>query len=104
MNFIFRVSDILRMLEHWLATPPNGYIGVNYARNPRQILQKPITEDSADLLLQWAREDIPVLKNVSDAEFYIGHEIVNFETINYYFVIGTKRLLIQTSNTETVGV
>ncbi|OTG87881.1 hypothetical protein [Acinetobacter sp. ANC 3813] len=104
MNFIFRVSDILRMLEHWMATPPNGYIGVNYGRNPRQILQKPMTEDSADLLLQWAREDIPILKNISDSELYIAHEKVNFETKRYYFVIGADRLKIKTETAETVEV
>lgn len=104
MSFIFRAADIRRMIEHWLATPPNGYIGVNYGRNPRQLLQKPLTEDTSDLLLDWMKQDIPVLKQISDSELYIGVDEINFESKRYFIVIGTERIRIKTETVENVEV
>ena len=56
MNYIFRADDIKRMIEHWLATPPNGYVGVSYGRNPKELLNRPMDDDTADTLLPQARE------------------------------------------------
>lgn len=104
MNYIFNTSDIVRMILHWLGTPANGYIGVDYARNPRQLLQAPMSEDSSDLLLQWMKEDIPVLKNISDSDLYIAEEVVNFETKRFYIVIGAETILFKTEKYESEDV
>ena len=95
MNFIFRTQDIVRMLEHWLATPPNGYVGVTYARNLTRILLKPLDEDSADLIMSWVKADLPVLKNLSDNDFYISRGVQGIDRERYYFVIGAEAVPIE---------
>lgn len=102
MNYIFKGEDIKQMIEHWLATPPNGYIGVSYGRNPRELLNKPMDEDTADTLLLWMREDMPILKQLSDNELKVVHEEVNFETKQFYIQIGEILLPIKTETSEDV--
>jgi len=40
--------QIKRILDHWVNTPPNGYIGVNYCRNLAVRLLTALDEDDAD--------------------------------------------------------
>ncbi|AYA66853.1 hypothetical protein CDG62_00010 (plasmid) [Acinetobacter sp. WCHA55] len=105
MNYIFRADDIKRMIEHWLATPPNGYVGVSYGRNPKELLNRPMDDDTADTLLQWMREDMPILKQLSDNDLRVAHEEVNFETKQFYIQIGEILIPIKTeTSNEVVGV
>lgn len=105
MNYIFRADDIKRMIEHWLATPPNGYVGVTYGRNPKELLNRPMDDDTADMLLQWMREDMPILKQLSDNDLSVAHEEVNFETKQFYIQIGEILIPIKTeTSNEVVGV
>lgn len=66
MRYMYRFPQIKAMIEHWLSTPPNGYRGVNYARNPAELLLGPLSEDGANTLLRWMLEDIPILKNIKE--------------------------------------
>ncbi len=92
------------MIEHWMATPPNGYIGVSYGRNPRQLLQQPLDENTADQYLGWMREDIPILKQISDSDLSIATEVINFDTKIHYIKIGNVLLPIQTvTGNKVVG-
>lgn len=105
MNYIFRADDIKRMIEHWLATPPNGYVGVSYGRNPKELLNSPMDDDTADTLLQWMREDMPILKQLSDNDLSVAHEEVNFETKQFYIQIGEILIPIKTeTSNEVIGV
>ena len=105
MNYIFRADDIKRMIEHWLATPPNGYVGVTYGRNPKELRNRPMDDDTADTLLQWMREDMPILKQLSDNDLSVAHEEVNFETKQFYIQIGEILIPIKTeTSNEVIGV
>ena len=105
MNYIFGADDIKRMIKHWLATPPNGYVGVSYGRNPKELLNHPMDDDTADTLLQWMREDMPILKQLSDNELSVAHEEVNFETKQFYIQIGEILIPIKTeTSNEVIGV
>lgn len=105
MNYIFRADDIKRMIEHWLATPPNGYVGVTYGRNPKELLNRPMDDDTADTLLQWMREDMSILKQLSDNDLSVAHEEVNFETKQFYIQIGEILIPIKTeTSNEVIGV
>ncbi|ENV14750.1 hypothetical protein WCE14_08970 [Acinetobacter schindleri] len=104
MNFIFKTEDLKRMIEHWLNTPPNGYIGVSYGRNPKELINRPMDDDTADLLLSWMREDIPVLKQLDDNDLSIVSEELNFETKQFYIQIGQIVIPIKTEYTEALEV
>jgi len=103
MNLIFDADDIKGMIEHWMRTPPNGYIGVSYGRNPRELLNRPMDEDIADTYLSWMREDIPVLKQLSSGDLSIVSENVGHDRKNFFISIGNTILIpIQSDVEETV--
>lgn len=54
-------EDIAAMVEHWLGTPVNGYLGSGYGQDLPSLLQRPHAEGAADGFMQKMREDIPVL-------------------------------------------
>ena len=97
MNPILNVKDVERILNHWLATPPNGYIGVRYGRNFKEILLKPMNEDTADTILQWMREDIPLFKSLSSDQLSIVSQEIDIDKKQYFVqVAGRIRVPIPT--------
>ena len=105
MNYIFRADDIKRMIEHWLATPPNGYVGVTYGRNPKELLNRPMDDDTANTLLQWMREDMSILKSLPEGSLNVVSTEVNFETKQFFIEIGEILIPIKTeTSNEVVGV
>lgn len=54
-------KDIIDMIQHWLATPPNGYLGDGYGADLKSLLQSPMTYGIADALLAKMRIDIPLV-------------------------------------------
>lgn len=87
MNYIFKAEAAKKIIEHWLATPPNGYLGLSYGRNFAELLFKPMNEDRADILLSWLREDIPIFRNLGN-ELSVVSEPVGIDKKRYYIQIG----------------
>ena len=54
-------AEISGMLEHWLNTPTNGYLGSEYGQDIRSLLQRPSADGAAGEFLAKMAEDIPVL-------------------------------------------
>lgn len=54
-------KDIIDMIQHWLATPPNGYLGDGYGADLKSLLQSPMSYGIADGLLAKMRIDIPLV-------------------------------------------
>jgi hypothetical protein len=96
MNYIFKISDIERMIEHWMNAPPNGYIGVTYGRNKRELLHKPMTEDSANTLLDWMREDMPILRQLSDADFSVVEQELGYDKKAFFIQLSSILIPIPT--------
>lgn len=100
MNYTFKARDIKRIIEHWLATEPNSYIGVSYGRNLSELLFGPLNEDKADTLLTWLREDIPVLNQVVDGELQVVSEVIGLDQRKFYIKIGQILIPIQDNQGE----
>ncbi|WP_111857841.1 hypothetical protein [Acinetobacter sp. CFCC 10889] len=100
MNYTLEPSHIKKMIEHWLNTPPNGYIGVDYGRNLFEILLKPMSVDSADLILKWIKEDIPLLRGLNDDELMVMNEDQGFDKKVFYIQIGQILIPLQNRNTD----
>lgn len=49
------------MIRHWIATPPNGYLGSGYGSDLKAMLQNPMKTGIADSLLAKLRVDIPLV-------------------------------------------
>lgn len=90
------------MIEHWLNTPPNGYIGVTYGRNLREILFKPMTEDSANTLMDWMLEDMPILKQLSDEDFRIVEQDDGHDKKRFFIKLTTILIEIPTQAGENI--
>lgn len=83
-------DDIARMVQHWLSTPPNGYLGSGYGSDPKALLQLPNADGLGDAFIDKMLVDIPILKSLPR-----GSVNVYFETINK----DQKRLLIEVGDT-----
>lgn len=88
MNYVFKKDDIIRMINHWFATPPNGYIGKSYGREWRELLFKPMTEDSANTILYWMKTDMPVLKQLSENDLIVVAQDMGFDKKQYFIQLG----------------
>lgn len=83
-------EDMVRMVRHWLSTPPNGYLGSPYGCDPKALLQQPQSSGLADEFIDKMMTDLPILKQLPRG------------TVNVFFQpIGKdgKRLLIQVGET-----
>lgn len=100
MNYVFKLADIQRMIEHWLHTKPNGYIGVSYGRELQALLFKPMTDDSANTLLEWMKADMPILKQLSDANLSVVSQDLGFDKKQFFIQIGTILIPIETQNLD----
>jgi hypothetical protein len=52
--------DFQEMVSHWLATPPNGYLGSGYGSPLKDMLQTPMRSGLADSFLTKLRVDVPL--------------------------------------------
>lgn len=89
MSYPLTVENTIKIVNHWLNARPNGYIGVNYGRNWQEILLKPMTEDSADLILQWMREDIPLFRGLPADKLNLRSRAIDIDKKEFFIEIGT---------------
>lgn len=54
-------SELEAMVEHWLNTPVNGYLGSDYGQDLRSLLQRPHSDGTADSFLRKMREDLLII-------------------------------------------
>ena len=54
--------ELGEMVDHWLSTPVNGYLGSDYGQDARSMLQRPHMEGAANGFLRKLRDDIPLLE------------------------------------------
>jgi hypothetical protein len=54
-------ADLSGMVEHWLGTPPGGYLGQPYGADVKALVHSPRSAGLADGLIAKCREDIPLI-------------------------------------------
>lgn len=79
-------NDIARMVQHWLHTPPNGYLGSGYGADVKSLLQQPNSSGLGDAFIDKMMADIPILRQLPRGAVNVYFEQVNKDT---------KRLLIE---------
>lgn len=57
-------EDLQGMIDHWLSTPVNGYLGESYGSDPKSLLQKALHSGMANDFIRKMREDIPILQAI----------------------------------------
>lgn len=58
------------MIEHWLHTPAESYLGSNYGNNIKDALMLAMQDGAADEFIAKMRRDIPILEYVQDINIY----------------------------------
>lgn len=61
---IINGEEVSGMIEHWLTTPPNGYLGSSYGSDPKSLLQRPNTDGLGDQFIDKMIVDVPVLSGL----------------------------------------
>ena len=54
-------KELEGMVEHWLSTPVNKYLGSSYGHDIKSLLQQPHSGVAADQLIRKLVSDIPLL-------------------------------------------
>lgn len=83
-------QEVSGMIEHWLTTPPNGYLGSSYGADAKALLQKPNSAGLGDQFIDKMINDVPVLAAMPSAALNVYFEQVDKES---------KRLIIQVADT-----
>lgn len=96
-------TDIQKMVEHWLSTPPNGYFGQSYGADVRSMLLKELSTDNADSLLKKLRTDIPLLNQLNENQLSISTLAVDFDKLYVYLNIGLINIELGEASNETLN-
>ncbi len=93
---------IKNMIDHWLATPPNGYFGQSYGADVRNMLLRELSTDNADGFLAQLRRDIPLLNQLNDSQLSINTATAGFDKLYVYLSVGGIDIELGESTTETI--
>lgn len=92
-------KTITAMVNHWLATPVNGYFYQNYGCTVKEQLLKNLTAFNADAFIAKMIQDIPILGELAQDELNIISETVGFEQVNVFIQIGS--VLVEVGRADT---
>lgn len=81
-------KKVITMIEHWIMTRPNGYIGSNYGAPLQELLLKSQSTNVANDFITKMKQDLPLLKTLDDSQFSIFSENVGFERKQIYLSVG----------------
>lgn len=54
-------TEIMKMIDHWLQTPQDGYLGSDYGNNLKEVLQTPHAAGLANAQVKKLIRDVPIL-------------------------------------------
>lgn len=81
-------QNIVAMINHWLATPPNGYFSQGYGCNLKEQLLQNMDAFTADNFIKKMKVDIPVLQQLSDSQLSIVSNAIDFESVQVFIQLG----------------
>lgn len=61
MKNVVDSQELSGMVEHWLGTPPNGYLGSGYGSELKALLQQPNSAGLGDQFIDKLAEDVPLV-------------------------------------------
>jgi len=88
-------KDIQQMVNHWLSTPLNGYLGSDYGQDARRLLQSPMSRGRADAFIRKMREDIIILNALPSGSVNIYSKNVGIDKVRVYVEVAGSNLEIK---------
>lgn len=96
---MINTEKIVSMINHWLATPVNGYFYQSYGSNVKEQLLKNLTAFSADAFLQKLKIDVPILNQLNGDQLSVVTQMPDFENVYVYIKLGN--ILIEVGVADT---
>lgn len=90
MYYTYSVQELAQMIEHWIHTPPNGYLGQDYGCNIQEILLRPLSQQNADFILSELKRHIPPLQYLNSSQLSIYQETLQNDTVKYFLVLNNE--------------
>lgn len=96
-------NKISNMINHWMATPVNGYFYQGYGCNIKEQLLRNLTAFSADTFIAKMKTDIPILQQLDDDQLSIVSQTPDFENVYVYIKLGDIFIEIGKADTTTTA-
>lgn len=93
-------QKIVNMINHWLATPVNGYFSQSYGSNVKEQLLKNLSAFSADNFLKKLKTDIPILSQLDSEQLGIVTQMPDFENVYVYIQLGKVFIEVGVTNSN----
>ncbi len=91
---MIEARQIVKMVEHWLSTPPNGYFAQGYGSDLKALLLKNPSSEMADKFIAKLKQDIPLFANFDGDRLSIESEMVGFDTEKIYLFVADIPIFI----------
>lgn len=95
---MINVDQVKRMIEHWLATPVNGYFYQSYGSTVKEQLLKNQSAFLADQFLEKMKKDIPILQQLPSEQLNLVSQTQGFDGVVVYVQLGY--ILIEVGKTS----
>lgn len=89
MKNVIDSRELSGMIEHWIGTPPNGYLGSGYGADPKSLLQQPMSSGLGDQFIDKLATDVPLIGGMPAGAVNVYFQQIDKEK---------KRLLIEVAD------
>lgn len=93
-------QHVIQMINHWLKTPPNGYVGSSYGADLNSLLLKALTSNVADAFIAKMKQDLPLLQTLNSEQLALYSESEGFETTRIYLRVGDININLNKVNDQ----
>lgn len=81
-------ADIWAMVDDWLSTPPNAYIGSDFGCDINSLFLKPLGSIVANDFIAKMKKDLPILQSLNAEQLSLYTQSEGFETTIIFLRIG----------------
>lgn len=89
--------ELEAMVEHWLNTPVNGYMGSGYGQDIKALLQKPHSDREANALIRKLKADLAILASLSADSINIYGTPAGVDTYHIVLEVAGRRFNLSES-------
>ncbi|WP_151742936.1 MULTISPECIES: hypothetical protein [unclassified Acinetobacter] len=83
-------KKIMAMIEHWLQSEINGYLGSDYGPDWNALFMGPLSAPVANTFIEKMKRDIPILKQLSADHLQLWSQDEGFETKIIYLRVANQ--------------
>ena len=93
-------AHIVAMIEHWLSTPPNSYLGSSYGAPLNELVLNRLSAPIGNAFIAKMKTDLPVLNQLSANELSLWSTTQGHETRIIYLKLGEVNIDLNAALTQ----